>query len=95
MDLCMFCNNKEITPGYKSPDKTDYLCSTCVQLFLMAQPIDLICAHKLTTDKGYKSKATALKMFIEKQEEEDGNFTRDFKRARITRSIKHKKSRIR
>ena len=71
MDFCLFCNKEE--PNYKPGKNIEFLCSNCVQLFTDLSQEDLRRYHKLTTDKGFIGKATALAMFIEEEQYESTN----------------------
>jgi len=94
--FCLFCNQEE--PGYKPSLNTDFVCSSCVQVLLGAEQIDLRHAHEKAVSKGYESKARAIKSFL-MQEENDGKRPakrnrKNLNRKRITRTLGDQAKRI-
>jgi len=77
---CLFCNG----PGknYKPPPGVEFICGICVQLLLMADQEDLTSAYAGAIEKDYTGKAEAIKMFIERKENEQRRpKTKKFERA--------------
>ena len=56
--LCLFCNSEE--PGYKSEQRIEFICGSCVQVFLAATPDQVKAVYKKAADAGYSNKARAL-----------------------------------
>ena len=59
---CLFCGDFET--NYKPDPGTDFICSTCVQLFLGADQKELKTAYKKAIDKRFTDKARAIESFI-------------------------------
>lgn len=59
---CLFCNGKK--KNYKPEPDTDFICGSCIQLFLNANQEDLRRAYKKALDKGYINKARAIESFL-------------------------------
>ena len=86
MELCLFCNNSDKI--YKPEKDADFVCGSCVQLFLSADKGDLKRAYQKAIERGYDRKARALESFIDHTRgETDGKRPeRNFDRKRITRA---------
>ncbi len=59
---CLFCNGQE--PNYKPGSDVDFICGSCVQLWLGADQDDLRKAHAKAIEKGYPRKAKAIESFL-------------------------------
>ena len=98
MSECLFCNGPE--KAYTPSKHFDFVCSTCVQLILNADQDDLKRAHAKAIEKGYCNKATAIKMFLIEENENDQRkpktrkYDRYPNRNRIVRPARNKKKRI-
>ena len=94
--LCLFCNQEE--PGYKPSANTDFICSSCVQVLLGAEQLNLRRAHEKAVSKGYESKARAIESFLI-PEENDGKRPakrnrKNLNRKGITRTLRNQAKRI-
>jgi hypothetical protein len=67
---CLFCNGQE--RNYKPEADKDFICGSCVQLFLRADSEDLKRAHAKALTKGYSNKASAIESFLENGGNQDG-----------------------
>ena len=67
---CLFCNGQE--RNYKPEADKDFICGSCVQLFLRADSEDLKRAHAKALSKGYPNKARAIESFLENGGNQDG-----------------------
>jgi len=95
-NLCLFCNGEE--PGYKPEQWIEFICGSCVQLFLAAAPDQVRAAHKKAVDGGYLNKANALEMFFKEgieDEQETGKVRPDMERERPVRAVRPSRNEIR
>ena len=67
---CLFCNGQE--RNYKPDADKDFICGSCVQLFLRADSEDLKRAYAKALSKGYSNKASAIESFLENGGNQDG-----------------------
>jgi hypothetical protein len=92
-DRCLFCNG--FGKNYKPGPDIEFICGSCVQLFLRADKEDLKRAYKKAIDLGYLRKARAIEIFLPGEEKHgkrpSKSVKRNFNRARVTRSIRNKK----
>ena len=95
---CLFCFNLE--KKYKHNPGTDFICSRCVQLFLMADQKELKSAYEKAIDKGYTDKAKAIESFLipegfdEQRKPVTKKRGRHTDRKRIVRAVGDKEKRI-
>ena len=75
---CLFCNGKEIK--YVPEAESDFICSLCVQMFLLADQEDLKQAHAKAIDKGSLRQARAIESFLIGEEYEQRKPTRHHRR---------------
>ena len=61
-DRCLFCNG--IEKNYKPGPDVEFICGSCVQLLLRADPEDLKCAYATALNLGYLRKARAIETFL-------------------------------
>lgn len=67
---CAWCGKIEKYNGCKDPSN-EYLCGSCVQIFLKFSQDELKEAFRLAISKGNSDKAAILKIFIKSQEQEE------------------------
>ena len=93
METCLFCDRTE--KNYKPGPDFEFVCATCVQLFLLADKEDLKRAYKKAVDLGYPRKSRAIETFLPRKEKHgkrpDKSVKRNFNRERITRSVRNQK----
>jgi hypothetical protein len=98
METCLFCNG--IEKNYKPGPDVEFICGTCVQLFLQADKDDLKRAYKKALDLGYLRKAKAIETFLtpgginEQRKPESKKRGRYSNRAGIIKSVRNQKERI-
>ena len=88
MEKCLFCNEE---PGYKPGPDVEYICGSCVQLFLAAAPEQVRAAYRKAVEGGYSSKARALEIFFKEgveYEQEAGTIRSDMVRERPQRAVR-------
>jgi hypothetical protein len=92
-NLCLFCNGTE--KNYKPGPDIQFICATCLQLFLHADAEDLKRAYKKALDMGYLRKIMAIETFLPREEKHgkrpSKSVKRNFNRERATRSFRDKK----
>ncbi|MFH2061063.1 MAG: hypothetical protein ABIJ59_19525 [Pseudomonadota bacterium] len=80
--FCLFCSKPEKTYA----PKDDFICSSCVQMLLVADQEELKRAHALAFEKGYPNKAWAIESFLE-EEEHHGKAEHNKRNLERTRSL--------
>jgi hypothetical protein len=93
---CLFCNRteKDYTPG---PD-VEFICGTCVQLFLLADKEDLKRAYTKALSKGYLRKAKAIETFLTEEKTIDRKAKkskRNMERERPLRTVRPARHKVR
>ena len=81
--MCMFC-------GIRSESDVEHVCGNCVQLLLAVDQEDLKRAHQKALDKGYESKADAIKSFLIMEETDGKRSKRVSNRKRTDRPVRRK-----
>ena len=98
MATCLFCNGTE--KNYKPGPDVEFVCGTCVQLFLHADKEDLKRAYAKALEKGCLRKVKAIESFLipegnnEQRKPESKKRGRYTDRAGIIKSVRNQKERI-
>ena len=91
---CLFCDGAE--KAYTPSKNVDFVCSTCVQILKDANQCELQQALKRAEQLGLTRKVTALRMFVEEENDEQRKpkprkHERHFNRKRIDRPFRDQK----
>jgi len=93
METCFFCNGTG--KNYRLGPDVEFICGTCVQLFLQADKEDLKRSYAKALNEGYLRKARAIETFLPRKEKHgkrpDKSVKRNFNRERVTRSVRNQK----
>lgn len=94
---CVFCHQQEKHNCPHDKEVSSFVCSRCVQKFLLMSQEQIKGAYNLAVEKGYLEKASWLKRFIDDEEyyaetKEDG---RDLVRKRPMRKARSARHQIR
>jgi len=96
MELCLFCNQEE--QNYKPGAEIEFICISCVQLFLSATPEQVRAAYKKAVDGGYCNKARAIEIFFKEgvlYEQEAGKAGSDMVRKRPEHAVRPSRHELR
>jgi hypothetical protein len=91
---CLFCTEKNYKPG----SDTEFICGTCVQLLLRADPEDLKRAYAKALKLGYLRKSKAIETFLAEEKTIDRKAKkseRDMERERPMRKTRPARHEIR
>ena len=93
---CLFCNKTE--KNYKLSPDVEFICGTCVQLFLLADKEDLKRAYKKALELGCPRKAKAIETFLMEEtivDRKTKKSKRNMERKRPMRTVRPARHKVR
>ena len=65
---CVFCHQQEKDARPHDKEVNSFVCSNCIQKFLLMSQVQIKKAYNLAIEKGYPEKAFWLEKFIDEEE---------------------------